>query len=398
MRYFNALRFYITAEAFTGLSDSAKTFLDSIERNSIKTRKAYASALKYFMLFLQGRKHTLQSIIKPLSTNKINVYELLDSFVGYLISITSEETHRTLTNGSILLYVTAVRSYLAYYDIDIIPYKFKRKVHVPKVAKQEEQAIDASDIRKILLACNNKRLKVYLLVLASGGPRVGEACSIRLGDINFDTNPTTIHIRKETKTKVARDIYISDEATNYVKQWIDWKYRNHKQSKTDLLFTTKTDTSGKINALYTKLLKYFNMVLAAASMDERKEDELRRKITMHSFRRYVKTVAADQVNSDYSEWLIGHSHSTYYSKKEDARRELYVTKCMKYLTFLDYSLLKTMSKNIEDKFAEKDNQIKTLQNQVKEIESIMSDEEGYRAHLEDEIKEMMEEIRAKRKH
>ena len=28
------------------------------------------------------------------------------------------------------------------------------------------------------------------------------------------------------KTRVGRDIYISDEATQYLKRWMDWKYRD----------------------------------------------------------------------------------------------------------------------------------------------------------------------------
>jgi hypothetical protein len=33
-----------------------------------------------------------------------------------------------ITSNSIKLYIAAVRSYLAYYDIDVIPSKFRRKV------------------------------------------------------------------------------------------------------------------------------------------------------------------------------------------------------------------------------------------------------------------------------
>ena len=159
-------------------SSSAKTFLYSVGRNSVKTKMAYSAALLYLRLYLNTRKedkHTLQSIIKPLSTNKINVYELLDSFVAYLINMISEETHHHLSNQSIGLYVAAVRSYFQYNDIDIIPYKFKRKVHLPKIGREDEEAIDAEDIRRILLACNNRRLKSYLLILASSGARTAEA-------------------------------------------------------------------------------------------------------------------------------------------------------------------------------------------------------------------------------
>jgi integrase len=68
-------------------------------------------------------------------------------------------------------------------------------------------------------------LKAYLLVSASSGTRAVETCAIRLRDIDFSVKPTKIHIRKEyAKTRVSRDIYISDEATKYLKDWIFFKY------------------------------------------------------------------------------------------------------------------------------------------------------------------------------
>jgi hypothetical protein len=60
-------------------------------------------------------------------------------------------------------------------------------------------------------------------------------------------------------------------------------------------------------------------------MDERKEEGIhkRRKITLHSFRRFVKPVISDQTNQDYSEWFLGHNKSPYYTKMEPERREIY---------------------------------------------------------------------------
>ena len=138
--------------------------------------------------------------------------------------------------------MVAVRSYLAYYDVDIIPSKFKRKVKMPKLYREDEEALDVSDIRKILLSCNNRRLKAYLLVLASDGMRAIEGLAIRLKDVDFTVSPTKIHIRKEySKTKTARDIYISDEATQYLKQWLEWKYNDEERPRIrnegDLVFT-----------------------------------------------------------------------------------------------------------------------------------------------------------------
>ena len=193
-------------------------------------------------------------------------------------------------------------------------------------------------------------------------------------DIDFSVNPTKIHIRKEfAKTRTSRDIYLSDEATYYLKQWIDWKYRDKGKygskvrSSNDLIFSiynTKGVPSPRM--LYAKILKEFQKLLTIVGMDERKEEGIqeRRKITLHSFRRFVKTVISDQVNQDYSEWFLGHNKSPYYTKKEPERREIYATKCMKYLTFLDYTTLEARGKSIEANLQEKELEIKDLKAQI----------------------------------
>lgn len=43
--------------------------------------------------------------------------------------------------------------------------------------------------------------------------------------------------------------------------------------------------------------------------------------------------------------------------KEEHRREIYASKCMKYLTFLDYSGLEMTSKNVEAQLVEKEKEI-----------------------------------------
>ena len=294
-----------------------------------------------------------------------------------------------LTSNSIKLYIAAIRSYLAYYDIDVIPSKFRRKVKMPKLYREDEEPLDVSDIRKILLSCNNRRLKVYLLVLASGGMRAAEALAIRLKDIDFTCIPTKIHIRKEySKTKTARDIYISDEATQYLKQWINWKYDNEerprKRNDDDLVFTVyRTRTPA---TLYVKILTEFEKILSVVGLDQRIEGkQRRRKITLHSFRRFVKTVISDQTNTDYSEWFLGHNKSPYYTKKEPERREIYATKCMKYLTFLDYTTLEATGKNIESKLSEKEKEIQLL----RQRDSVNTDAI---ANLSDQVMKLMAEV------
>ena len=379
-----------------------KVFLESIKRNSNDSRRVYQTGLAHFRHFLQKKypvnaniHYTLETIIEPIYRNEINVYDLLDNFVSFMMDSTN------LSVYSIKIYISSVRSYFAYYDIDVIPSKFKRKVKMPKILREDEEPLDVSDIRKILLCCSNRRLKVYILFLASGGMRAIEGLATRLRDIDFSIKPIKIHIRKEyAKTRVARDIYISDEATHYLKQWLEWKYgneyddnNNEGHTKTfdseDLIFSVYATKNGKANPkhIYIKIIDEFAKLLSVAGLDERKDDgrSRRRKITLHSLRRFVKTVISDQTNQDYSEWFLGHSKSPYYTKKENERRQLYATKCMKYLTFLDYTMIEATGKNIEAKLSEKEKEIQLL----RQRDSINTDAI---AGLSDQLARVMQEI------
>lgn len=85
----------------------------------------------------------------------------------------------------------------------------------------------------------------------------------------------------------------------------------------------------------------------------------RHSITLHSFRRHVKTTISDLGHSDYSEWFIGHSHSTHYRKPQSEKLELF-RKIEPYLTYLDYSELEANGADIETKLSAKDRELQDL--------------------------------------
>jgi integrase len=371
-------------------------FLESIARSSFQTMKVYKIGLSYFQTFLndtQGVYNNLELILEPLIKNEINVYSLMDDFVSYILNHTKNVT---LSSNSLNVYLAAVRSYFAYYDIDIVAAKFKRRVKIPKFCREDELAIDASDIRRILLSCNNRRLKSYLLVLSSGGMRAIEALAIRNKDIDFDATLTKIHIRKEfTKTGVARDIYISGEATMFLKQWLDWKYQTSRKDKLsppyppeELVFYARNYNMDRAtpHGIYQRVVMEFQKLLKVVEMDQRKDGlQRRRKITLHSLRRHTKTIISTQVGQDYSEWFLGHAKSPYWTMKEAQKSEIYATRIMKHLTFLDYSQLEVEGKNIGSRLSEKDKEIELL----KQCESYNSDAI---ATLSDQITNLTQEV------
>ena len=57
--------------------------------------------------------------------------------------------------------------------------------------------------------------------------------------------------------------------------------------------------------------------------------------------------------------------------KEPMRREIYQTKCMRYLTVLDYSALESKGRNVEAKLEEKEDEINKLRQELKSYTSRM---------------------------
>jgi hypothetical protein len=77
----------------------------------------------------------------------------------------------------------------------------------------------------------------------------------------------------------------------------------------------------------------------------------RRQITLHSFRRFVKTTISDLGYSDFSEYFIGHSGSTYWRKKDSEKADIF-RKIEPYLTFLNIPQLKRQGTGIQTKVEE----------------------------------------------
>lgn len=343
-------------------------FLDSIARSSISTKNSYSFALNHMETFLGNEGYNLETVIPALKDNKINVYDLIDRLVGYLVKRQDPNNANTkLQNSSIHNYIAGVRSYLEYYDIDVLPRKFKRKVRIPKQHRRIKEPIDSKDIRTILQACTNARLRVFLLVLGSSGMRATEALTLRLKDIDFNVSPTVVRIRAEySKTRREHKIYISDEASTELKGFIKSQDPNH------LIFSLDDKEKLGSHGMYGTLNCQLTRVLKKVEMDKRKDGQgiQRREISFHSLRAYVFSTVTDNTSTEFAKWVLNHKGSTYYGKKPEIRRELYL-KCEPFLTFLSYDTVESVGKDylskLQEMRREKDQQI---EHQDKEIEEL----------------------------
>jgi integrase len=378
----------------TNKLEKVKKFLNSKLRKSEQTKNIYAFSLYHFQTFLsesEYKEYDVESILIPLNEKKLDVYSLLDDFVGYLTTrVDLANSNTKLSEKSIWLYMAGVRSYLEYNDIDISSRKFRIKVGLPSKYKRKEEPIDEEDIRIILLSCSDPRLKAFLLVLASSGMRAMEALSLRNRDVDFSESPTKIHIKAEkAKTKADRITYISDEASNELKRFFDVKYgdKNEFMKKpSHFIFTKDKQKPDSINPrqIYGRLHYNFAKLLKKVEMDKRKDGQgrQRREITLHSLRRFVyTTLCSSEGGQAYAEDFLGHSGSVYHTEKQEKKRERYI-RCMKFLTFLDYPTIKAVGRDLESK----------LEERAIEIELIKSEHQKYKKEMDLKLEKIVSAI------
>lgn len=125
-------------------------FLLTKSRNSKRTVLTFSFVIDYLNKFIiqnyQG--YDIQTILPLLKSSQEDVYKLLNNFVSYLQNNTANGSN--LSPATLNLYTSAARSYFQFNDIDISLSKFKYRVSLPTVHREDERAIDSNDIKELL--------------------------------------------------------------------------------------------------------------------------------------------------------------------------------------------------------------------------------------------------------
>src|SRR6188472_2735048 len=206
------------------ISQSISTYITNTETMSQSTARVYEYRLNAFNSFVSSKYHTsTDNLIKQIKKGHEDPYNVLSNYVAYL------KGNRHISSLTLKQEMVTAKNLLEYYDIDISPRKFKLKVKLPKVIRKSKEALDKQDIIHILNSCSDIRLKTYVMLLAATGMRATEALSIRIRDIDFKSSPVKVFVRGEyTKTKVDRTVFLTQELSKQILDWIEYKYRTRR--------------------------------------------------------------------------------------------------------------------------------------------------------------------------
>jgi integrase len=376
-------------------------YLTNVAVMNESTALRYNERLTKFEAFLSKRYGLrIDDIVKRIRKGKIDAYNVLGNYILYL----KENNNNSISPITLKNYIITIKNFLEYSDIDISPRKFKLKVRLPKVVRKNKEALSKNDVIDILNACSDIRLKTYVMFLAAGGFRAVEALSVRIKDLDLESKPARVFVRGEyTKTKADRTVFLTEEMTQQLGSWLSYKYRKrrvcYKSQEHDHQNNEKTITEYRIpdreqnhlifavyqntrtpnpDGIYDDIAKSFAKTLDRMGKGEREDgNEGRRQITLHSFRRFVKTAISDLGYSDYSEYFIGHSGSTYWQKKDSEKAELF-RKIEPYLTFLNIHELERRGADIQSKIEE----LEELNQSLRQHDKMKDDAI---AHLSDQL-------------
>jgi integrase len=384
----------LTANTSINHSTALHKYINNIRAMNKRTAKEYYLILNNFELFVISKyKTTLDDIITDIKQD-LDPYDILSEYVAYL------QTGYNISTFTLKNRIITAKNFLEYNDVDISPRKFKLKVKMPKTVRQNKEALSKEEIADILNVSSDIKLKTFVMLLAATGMRATEALSIRIKDIDLKSSPAKLFVRGEyTKTRTDRIVFLTDEMIQQLNSWLNYKYRTrrvcHKDEQTqktiteyrtpnkkesDLIFAVHQNIAApNPKNLYFGILKHFEKTLDSMGKADREDgrNERRRKITLHSFRRFVKTTISDLGYSDYSEWFIGHSGSTYWRKKESEKAELF-KKIEPYLTFLNIHQLERQGADIQSKVQE----LEDLNSSLRERDQVKDDAI---AHLSDQL-------------
>jgi len=223
----------------------------------------------------------------------------------------------------------------------------------PKPIKEPRRAISLETIKKLFDYSGRSRRAFYYLLISSG-MRLSEGLALKKQDFHLEENPVRITLpAKITKTKEGRETFVSSEAFEKLKPFLEGKNDN------ETIFS-----DGNIDRAVTLEEQAFGYLREKLGYTEKYPDSPRYLVNIHCFRAYFHTKASQKHGVEYANALDGHGAylKQYYRETPEERARKY--KELEPSLFIESFKLETEKT--------KDNIIKNLQEEMKRLEHKMT--------------------------
>ncbi len=366
-------------------SEKVEKHLNKFTSNA--TIKGFRTHLKQFFELIEEDPDEYIKDVRLLEDK--HRYEIIDIYENDLTKywkwlINKEYAPKTISNS-----LNAVNLFFKEFRIYIDPNHCKNLIKRGVGSKPISEDIPLTpDILKKILQHADVRSRAMFLIMLSNGCRIGELVNIRLGkdypnktgDIDFNSNPTKILIKYRmkngngsVKTKTSRTTYISDEATDALKEWLEYRDRSLEYTVEKFnLKRGKLNHDDRVFPYHTNNVRtiWYNLI-RKAGIQERDDVTNRRKIHPHCLRKYFRTYFS-KYNRDIAELIMGHEGylSSAYLRLDDEDLKNEYLKGMSYINIFEH---KQDLSELNKANREKDEKIADLQKQMHEMKMELLD-------------------------
>jgi len=165
----------------------------------------------------------------------------------------------------------------------------------PKPKKEPRRAISLETVKRVFDYSSRSKKALYYLLITSG-IRLSEGLALKKQDFHLKENPVRITLPAEiTKTNEGRDSYITSEAFEKLKPFLEGKKDN------EIIFS-----DGDIDRAVTLEEQAFSYCRKKLNLLEKYPNSPRYVVNIHCFRAYFHTKASQKHGSDYAHALDGH--------------------------------------------------------------------------------------------
>jgi len=198
------------------LTYDKESFLDRVFRKSKSQRSrrnAELALAKFDKFCLDKFARPSEQIVIDVKDGRLDAYRTLDNFIGYM-----DKTN--INPNSMSTYISWVKSYMVYSDIDISPYKFKQRVALPTKRIVRDAELNREQINRILSILPLK-LRIFCMMVMTTLRRPNEISHLRVRDINFDSYPVMITIPSAlSKNRVEGTTFTTKETADLIRDHI----------------------------------------------------------------------------------------------------------------------------------------------------------------------------------
>ncbi len=361
--------------------------------NAPETKRQYPKRLQIFFDYLQISEKTIEekSNLFYLQIEEKGNLWLEDELLKFFTIQNQRAERKDISTETIRNYLKPVKLFCDMNGI-MINWKIISKGIKRGDRCSNDRPPSKQEIQK-LLEYPDRRIKPIVLVMISSGIRVGSWDYITWGDITPIMKNDSIVIAAKiavynTKTKKKYFSFISLEAYNAVKDWMDFRQSFGEKITSESwlmrnLWQIKSQRFGNYLGLAKHPIKFSPEGIRMLINDAWKIQGVREKAnskqkryafkSLHGFRKFFETESQKVMKTINVSMLMSHDTGIvqhYYKPKEDELLEDYL-KAVDLLTIDEENKLKKEVKDLEKKNKEKEYMINVaLMEKDKEVENL----------------------------